>query len=73
MSQFRIRFQIEGAHVYCTLYVTPTRGLPFGKCGDFVVRKGEEFKELVRAFSGADFVGQNPAIGIVEASKQDAA
>lgn len=70
MSIFRIRFQVEGDHVHCTLYAAPERNLPWAKCGDFVVRKGEEFESLVASFAGADFIGQNPGVGIVEASKR---
>lgn len=43
--------------------------MTFAKCGDLCISKGPEFAAFVQAFSGADFIGDDEKIGIVEATK----
>jgi hypothetical protein len=43
--------------------------MTFAKCGDFYVRRGEEFTSLLRAFSGAEFIGDG-TIGITAACNE---
>lgn len=62
MNVFRVRFEIRGGHVHCALFCAPRPDHTFAKCGDFVVRKGPEFRDLLDAFSKAEFV---PAEGTV--------
>jgi len=54
MTIFRVRFQVQGGHVHCRLFAAAQRGVTFAKCGDFVVRKGAEFRDFVAAFENAD-------------------
>jgi hypothetical protein len=70
MTTFRIRFGIAGGHVHCRLFAG-VPGQTFANCGEFVVRKGEEFSALVKAFSRADFIGDDPKVGILQASDGD--
>lgn len=65
---WRVRFSIAGGHVHCSLFCATAPNHTFAKCGDFVVRKGDEFSSLVRAFA-ADFIGNSEAEGIMEASR----
>ncbi len=60
---WRVRFIIGGGHVHCTLYTAKSPNQTFAKCGDFVVSKGDEFKSLLEAFSGADFIGNGSGTG----------
>lgn len=69
---WRVRFEIQGGHVHCHLFCARQVNMTFAKCGDFVVRRGEEFASLVRAFGGADFIGSGKN-GIIEASREEAA
>ncbi len=66
---FRVRFSIAGGHVHCRLFCAPRPDVTFAKCGDFVVCKGDEFRDLVDAFKKADFIGDEPSQGIAEACK----
>lgn len=54
---FRVRFEVAGGHVHCALFAAQALNMTFAKCGDFTVRKGLEFRELVIAFGGAQFLG----------------
>jgi hypothetical protein len=56
MNVFRVIFAIGGGHVHCRLFCAARPDITFAKCGDFVVRKGPEFRDLVHAFK-AEFVG----------------
>jgi hypothetical protein len=62
--EFRVRFDVQGGHVHCGLFCAKQLNMTFAKCGDFVVRRGEEFASLLRAFSGAQFVGVEGGSGI---------
>lgn len=68
---FRVRFKIagwsHGQHVHCCLFCAEGPDRTFAKCGDFVVRKGNEFRDLLGAFSKAEFIGDDESIGISEA------
>lgn len=66
--RFRIRFSIQGGHVHCRLFEAPNRiDVTWAKCGDFTVRKGPEFRDLLGAFAKTDFLGETDDDGIVEA------
>jgi hypothetical protein len=64
---FRIHFTVAGGHVHCRLFLAPAPNRTFAKCGDFTVRRGPEFVALMAAFD-ADFVGDDPAVGVAAAS-----
>lgn len=51
---WKIRYDIAGGHVHCSLFCAKGRHMTYAKCGDFVVRQ-EELDSLMRAFS-AEFV-----------------
>lgn len=74
MKTFRIRFAVKGDHVRCRLFVGPTIVVHtielHALCGEFAIRRGEEFKLLLEAFSGADFIGDDEGVGIVEATTE---
>lgn len=53
---FRIKFNIKGVHVHCSLYVLPSPNETGAYCGTFIVRKGGEFKQLLRVMSGIQFI-----------------
>jgi hypothetical protein len=65
---FRVRFEIGGHHVHCRLFIAKAENQTFAKCGEFVVRKGDEFRDLLASFKGAQFIGDDKD-GIVEACK----
>jgi hypothetical protein len=71
MSVYRVRFAVAGAHVHCRLFCAPQSNTTWAKCGDFVVRRGEEFRSLVRSFSEADFLGDDEAVGIEAALRNE--
>lgn len=48
---------VAGDHVHCVLFVANGPNQTFANCGDFVVRRGEEFKSLKAAFPGAIYHG----------------
>jgi hypothetical protein len=68
---FRIHFKVLGDHVHCRLFVAKSDDTTFAKCGTFIVSVGEEFIALLAAFSGADFIGDDPWTGIEVASGRD--
>lgn len=53
---WRVNFELLGEHVHCVVFCKTTG--TFAKCGDVVVRRGEEFVSFRRAFSGAEFIGE---------------
>lgn len=69
VNLFRITYKILGGHVHCRLNVQSEAATP-AKCGDFVVRRGNEFK-ILRADFQADYVGAGPADTIEAASTDD--
>lgn len=52
---FRLRFAIAGGHVHCRLFIAAGPNQTFALCGTFVVRKGTEFRALVKALSAEFF------------------
>lgn len=64
---FRVRFEVAGGHVHCSVFSAKARNMTFAKCGDLCISKGSEFAAFVSAFSGADFIGVDDKVGIVEA------
>lgn len=66
---FRVRFTVAGGHVHCRLFSAKQPNMTWAKCGDFCVTKGQEFSDLMRAFGGVDFIGDDEKIGIIEASQ----
>lgn len=71
MTLFRVRFAVAGAHVHCRLFAAPAANQTFAKCGDFVTRRGAEFRDLLAAAQYIEFVGDDPTIGIAEAIRED--
>lgn len=67
VSIFRVRFEVAGGHVHCRLFAAKQPNTTYAGCGEFCVQKGEEFESLVRAFSGAQFLGEDATVGINEA------
>lgn len=61
MPAFRIRYTLLGGHVHCVLSATDEAGETFARCGDFVVRRGREFKAMVEAMRGVQFVAEDAA------------
>lgn len=63
---WRVKFKVSGSHVHCELFCThafdPNSHPTFAKCGDFTVRRGEEFASFMRAFSSAQFIGEGDGI-----------
>lgn len=55
---WRVRFEVMGSHVLCRLFYASRNGLTMANCGEFRLRRGEEFADLLRAFSGAEFIGE---------------
>ena len=70
---WRIKFSLapNDMHVHCQLFCAKQQkqSTTYAKCGDFVVRRGEEFASLLRAFSGAEFVGDG-SLGITAACNE---
>lgn len=67
--RFRVRFAIQGGHVHCRLFEAPNRiDVTWAKCGEFTVRKGTEFRDLMGSFAKAEFLGEDEKHGIVEAT-----
>ena len=66
---FRVRFKIAGGHIHCRLFCADGPDRTFANCGEFVVRKGDEFRDLLAAFSKAEFIGDDEKLGIIEAIK----
>lgn len=65
--KFRVHFAIAGGHVHCRLFCAPDRTDPtWAKCGEFCVRKGAEFRDLMVSFK-ADFLGETSEDGTVAA------
>ena len=65
---FRVKFKVAGGHVHCAVFCAKAQNMTFAKCGDLCVSKGPEFAAFVSAFSGADFIGIDDEIGILQAS-----
>jgi len=59
MSVFRVRWQQLGGHVHCRLFCAKHPNQTYAKCGEFVVREGEEFESLRAQFSGAHFLAED--------------
>lgn len=70
MTVFRIRFEIAGGHVHCALFAGKATNQTFAKCGDFTVRKGEEFRDLLEQFKTAEAYPINAADTVAEACRQ---
>lgn len=64
MRNFLVQFSILGNHVHCSVF-TPDRA----NCGKLTVRRGDEFRALLNAFSNAHFIGKEDGVGIEEAIK----
>lgn len=58
--RYRIRCRQSVAHVHCTVFLQPRPNETFVNCGTLTVRAGEEFAALLHAFSGAEFMTQEP-------------
>lgn len=57
-AKYRIRFSVSGGDVTCSLHVLPGRGsVTSWQCGVFTIRRGSEFRALMDACSGIEFVG----------------
>ena len=67
MSTYRVRFTVSGVHVRCRLFCAAQPNQTYSKCGDFTVRRGEEFRSLLDAFRGAEFLGEVEGVGIAAA------
>lgn len=67
---FRVRFHVGGGHVHCQLYVRTGEHGTFANSGNFVVRRGAEFKALMNALGGVEFVGIADGVGIEAASSE---
>lgn len=52
---FRVRYKIKGGHTHCSLFSAKQPNTTFANCGNFVIRN-DEFKELVIAMSGIQFL-----------------
>lgn len=52
---FKVRYEVAGGHVHCTLFVAKHPNQTWANCGNFCVSDGEEFDALRAAFSGATF------------------
>lgn len=65
---FRVRFEVAGGHVHCALFCAPRPNTTFAKCGDFTVRRGEEFVALMDAMAKIEFVGFYTTSTIQQAS-----
>lgn len=65
---WKVKFDIRGGHVHCSLFCAPEKNQTYAKCGDFVVRTDAEFASLTQAFAGADFIENDPNRGIVQAT-----
>lgn len=68
---WRVKFDVHGGHVHCNLFAAKQLNMTFAKCGDFTVRRGEEFASLLRAFAGAQFIGINENVGTADAIRED--
>jgi hypothetical protein len=71
MTVWRVRFDVQGGHVHCGLFAAKGPNMTFAKCGDFVVRRGEEFSSLLRTMPGADFIGVEGGSGITAACNDE--
>jgi len=66
---FRIIHRLAGGHVHCDLFCAPAPNQTFAKCGSFVVCRGPEFEQLLRAMPGVNFVPFDEDSGIAECIK----
>jgi len=69
---YRIRFNVTGTHVHCRLFYAKEPRTTFAKCGDFTVRRGVEFRDLIETFVHVEFVGDDERVGIADAITQGA-
>ncbi len=67
MSVYRVRFRVAGAHVHCRLFCAKHPNQTYANCGEFTIRRGEEMVALVAAFSGAEFLGEDENVGLLQA------
>ncbi len=58
-TYWRVRFAIRGGHVHCRLFSTNNPKGTWAKCGDFVTRKGAEFRDLLAGFQAAEFIPED--------------
>lgn len=66
--QFRIRFSVAGDHVHCRLFSQKCGVVSdYQLLGQFVVRRGGEFKSLVRSFQGTQFIPDWESLGMAAA------
>ena len=70
MTIWRIRFNVRGGHVHCGLFAAKGNNMTFAKCGDFTVRRGAEFADLMRAFHQAQFIGVEGGVGVMAACNE---
>ena len=68
---FRCRFTIGGGHVHCALFLAPGSNQTFAKCGDFCVRKGQEFQALLRDAPGFEFIAERPEDDLCKAITEE--
>ena len=69
MNVFKVLFETQGGHVHCSLFCAPRPDHTYAKCGDFVVRRGPEFVDLMWAFKNAAFQAREGA-SLLEASTE---
>jgi hypothetical protein len=67
---WRVRFDVQGGHVHCRLSCAKRENTTFATCGDFTVRRGEEFSDLLRAMPSAQFLGVEGGSGIMDACNE---
>lgn len=55
MSDYRVAVNLVGGHVHCKIFVAATHTATGAMCGEFTVRRGEEFHSLMAGWIGARF------------------
>lgn len=64
--KFRVRFSPSGQfHVSCRVF-----GEDGALNGNLTFARGNEFREFIEAFDGADFIPDNNNFGLIEAIKE---
>lgn len=69
--KYRVIVRATPGHVHCRVFVVTADDDPLyecSACGSLTVRQGVEFAALVEAFSGAEFVAEDPGMGIDKVS-----
>lgn len=69
---FRVAVRVAGGHVHCRVFVAANPTATGACCGEFTVRRGEEFHSLMAGWIGARFFGggTTSASSLEEACKE---